>query len=310
MNKLCWISLSGLLFFVFLSACEQPPVVTVRSLEDLDQLTVGVPRGTTHEMYVMQHTHAVLKSYDATTEVVQALCSGKVDAAVTNRPVGNKAVRECSCLYLSELDMGKDSVGIAICKGDSLLRDSINKVISDLKEAGILEEMEKRWLSFTGACDQPGCDAVDVSRSDSPKGRSASDDGERLYPAGGIELSAGSASYLPPGIDPSAAGHPLRVAISATREPFCFRNASGNLCGYDVELACRIASRLQRPLKFRDMNFSALIAALLSGKADVVISLLNITPERLQAVDFSLSYYESGRVLILRKKEKPFSCSL
>lgn len=295
MNKLFLINLGGLLFCLFLGACKQPPAVTVHSLKDLDGVTVGVPRGTTHEVYVLQHTHAILKSYDETTGAVQALCDGKVSAAVTNRAVANKAVQECSCLYLSDLDMGKDPVGIAIGKGDSLLRDTINEVLRDLKEAGILEEMEKRWLSFSGPYPPEGIEASV---------------GSELYPPDGIDLSASSAYYPPTEIDPFAFGKPLCVAVSATREPFCFRNASGNLCGYDVELACRIAARLNRPLKFRNMKFSALIAALLSGKADVVISLLNITPERSQAVDFTLPYYESDRVLILRKKEKSFACCL
>lgn len=259
MNKLLYIGIGGFLFCVLLCSCLRTSPVTVDSLDDLDGLNVGVPRGTTHELYVIRHTRAVLKSYDETTDAVQALCDQKVCAAVTNRAVGNIVVRENPSLYLSALDLGKDPVGIAIGRGDSLLRDSINIVISDLKETGVLRDMENRWLSF-------------------------------------------SKPYQPVEIEMSGEGAPLRVAIAAAREPFCFQNDSGQLCGYDVELAYRIAARLHRPLKFMNMKFSALIAALLSGKADVVISLLDVTPERLQVVDFTQPYYESDRILILHKK--------
>lgn len=259
MNKLLYIGIGGLFFSLLLCSCLRAPVVTVDRLEDLDGVPVGVPRGTTHELYVIRHTKAVLKSYDETTDAVQALCEKKVCAAVTNRAVGSVTVKENPSLYLNPLDLGKDPVGIAVGRSDSLLRDSINVVISDLKERGVLKEMEKRWLSF-------------------------------------------SESYQPVEIEVEGRGAPLRVAVAATREPFCFQDDSGRLCGYDVELAHRIAARLHRPLKFVNMKFSALIAALLSGKADVVISLLDITPERLQVVDFTQPYYESDRVLILRKK--------
>lgn len=259
MNKLLYTGIRGLFFSLLLCSCLRAPRVTVNSLDDLEGVAVGVPRGTTHELYVIQHTKAILKSYDETTDAVQALCDEKVSAAVTNRAVGSVAVRENASLCLSRLDLGKDPVGIAVGRGDSLLRDSINVVISDLKAAGVLKDMEKRWLSFSGP-------------------------------------------YRPVEINVPAEGAPLRVAVAATREPFCFQDAWGHLRGYDVELAYRIAARLHRPIQFVNMKFSALIAALLSGKADVVISLLDITPERLQAVDFTQPYYESDRILILHKK--------
>lgn len=259
MNKLLYTGIGGLFFSLLLCSCLRAPRVTVHSLDDLEGVAVGVPRGTTHELYVIQHTKAVLKSYDETTDAVQALCDEKVSGVVTNRAVGSVAVRKNASLCLSPLDLGKDPVGIAIGRGDSLLRDSMNAVISHLKASGVLKDMEKRWLSFAGP-------------------------------------------YRPVEIKGPAEGVPLRVAVAATREPFCFQDASGRLCGYDIELAYRIAACLHRPVKFLHMRFPALIAALLSGKADVVISLLDITPERLQAVDFTQPYYESDRILILRKK--------
>jgi len=50
------------------------------------------------------------------------------------------------------------------------------------------------------------------------------------------------------------------------------------------------------------MNFSALIAALQSGKIDVIISLITTTPEREKAVDFTQEYYSAGQV-VLKKKD-------
>lgn len=113
-------------------------------------------------------------------------------------------------------------------------------------------------------------------------------------------LSAPDA-YPPISIGLPTDGEPLRIAVSASREPFCFKDKDGNLCGFDVELAYRIAERLKRPLQFKDMVFSTLVASLQAGRADVIISLMNYTPDRAQIVDFSIPYFESERVM-LRKK--------
>ena len=113
-------------------------------------------------------------------------------------------------------------------------------------------------------------------------------------------LSAPEA-YFPLAIDYPAEGTPLRVAVSANREPFCFKDASGTICGFDAELAGRIARSLNRPLVFVDMNFSALVTSLQAGRVDAIISLMNFTPERERVVDFTVPYFESERVMLQKK---------
>lgn len=107
--------------------------------------------------------------------------------------------------------------------------------------------------------------------------------------------------YQPVYVEIPRKGTPLRIAVSASREPFCFKDETGNICGFDAELAYRIANRLNRPLQFQDMKFSTLITALQTGKADVIISLMDYTPERAKVVDFSIPYYESFRTLLQKK---------
>lgn len=95
-------------------------------------------------------------------------------------------------------------------------------------------------------------------------------------------------------------GTPIRVAVDATREPFCFKDASGRVSGLDGELARRIAVKLGRPIEFSDAKFSALIPALQSGKADVIISMMSITEERKKSVNFTIPYYKQKVVMIVR----------
>lgn len=95
-------------------------------------------------------------------------------------------------------------------------------------------------------------------------------------------------------------GKPLRVAVDATREPFCFKDASGQVCGLDGELARRIAIKLGRPVEFYDAKFAALIPALQSGKADVIISMMSVTEERKKSVNFTIPYYKQKVVMLVR----------
>lgn len=109
--------------------------------------------------------------------------------------------------------------------------------------------------------------------------------------------------YQPATLTVPRAGTPIRVAVDATREPFCFKDASGQVSGLDGELARRIAIKLGRPIEFYDAKFAALIPALQSGKADIIISMMSVTEERKKSVNFTVPYYKQ-RVVMLARAQK------
>jgi polar amino acid transport system substrate-binding protein len=96
-------------------------------------------------------------------------------------------------------------------------------------------------------------------------------------------------------------GSVLTIGTSATSEPFCFINGKNEVSGLDGELARIISMKLGRPIVFKDMTFSALIPALLSGKVDIIISGMTATEERSKSVDFTASYYQESQVVIVKK---------
>ena len=105
-----------------------------------------------------------------------------------------------------------------------------------------------------------------------------------------------NSDYPPVNIPAIKQGTPLRVGTAANREPMCFIS-NGKIAGLDAELIERIAYALGRPVEYSDMKFSALIAALESGRVDVIISNYSITQERLKRVNFSESYYTNPQIL-------------
>lgn len=107
--------------------------------------------------------------------------------------------------------------------------------------------------------------------------------------------------YEDPDIPLPTQGKPLRIGVSATREPFSFVDKNGRVTGHDGELARRVAAKLHRPIEFSDMKFLALIPALQSGKVDLIITGMTGTAERKKFIDFSDPYFESSQVLLVRK---------
>lgn len=100
-------------------------------------------------------------------------------------------------------------------------------------------------------------------------------------------------------IEPAATGEPLRIGVSATREPITFVR-DGKVSGHDGELARRIGKALGRPVEFLDMKFLALIPALESGKIDAIVTGMNATDERRKRVAFSQPYLENPQVLLVK----------
>ncbi len=96
----------------------------------------------------------------------------------------------------------------------------------------------------------------------------------------------------------------LTVAIAANREPMCFVK-DNQYEGLDCELIERIAYELGMQVKYTDMQFSALIPALQSGKADVIISNMTPTEERKKNVNFTEEYFQNPQVLVAKKEATP-----
>ncbi len=93
----------------------------------------------------------------------------------------------------------------------------------------------------------------------------------------------------------------LVVGISDGTLPFAAVK-DNRLIGFDIELAERFAAHLGRKIRFSQMEFGSLIAAVSTGKVDMIISAIFITDERKLSINFSDSYYEEGtRVFALKK---------
>ena len=95
----------------------------------------------------------------------------------------------------------------------------------------------------------------------------------------------------------------LRVGTESSFPPFVFRDDSGGLEGFEIDLAKAVASELDREVIFIDMAFDALLPALSAGRIDMIAAGLSITPERLKRAYFSKPYFFSRDAVVVRKGE-------
>lgn len=105
-----------------------------------------------------------------------------------------------------------------------------------------------------------------------------------------------------PDLPSPATNGTLTVGISSGGFPFSAVQ-DNDLAGFDVELARRFGASIGKKVRFADQEFSGLIAALVSGKIDVIIADMYDTPERRKQIDFSDPYFEQDNVAFTVKSK-------
>lgn len=78
----------------------------------------------------------------------------------------------------------------------------------------------------------------------------------------------------------------LRIAVELT-PPWAMRDGAGELTGFEVDLARRLAADLGVTPRFLEMPFAGLLPALGAGEADIAAAGISITAERAREVLFS-----------------------
>lgn len=73
------------------------------------------------------------------------------------------------------------------------------------------------------------------------------------------------------------------------------------IVGIDVDMMHAICDKLNMELKVENMEFDSIIAAVDSGKADVGVAGISVTPEREKNVSFTSGYATTTQVIITRK---------
>jgi polar amino acid transport system substrate-binding protein len=94
----------------------------------------------------------------------------------------------------------------------------------------------------------------------------------------------------------------IRVGMS-TFVPWAMKDKKGNLVGFEIDVAKKLAEDMGVKVEFVPTSWSGIIPALLTGKFDVIIGGMGITPKRNLKVNFTNPYDYTGMSIVAHKKK-------
>lgn len=95
----------------------------------------------------------------------------------------------------------------------------------------------------------------------------------------------------------------LRVGVDDSYPPMEYKDDSGNLVGFDVDMTKEIAKRLGKKAEFVSTQFDGLFQALNTGKYDTIISAMSMTDEREQTFEFTRPYIANAQMIVVKPKD-------
>jgi polar amino acid transport system substrate-binding protein len=94
------------------------------------------------------------------------------------------------------------------------------------------------------------------------------------------------------------------VGANVGNVPWEFQDAKGQIVGFEIDLVSEAARRSGHTVKIENIPFNGLFAAVASGRIQIAISSITITPKRLETLAFSQPYYDSDQSLSVLKASR------
>jgi len=93
----------------------------------------------------------------------------------------------------------------------------------------------------------------------------------------------------------------LQVCMEPGYMPFEMKDKKGRIIGYDVDMAKRMAKDMGVKLKLLPTAWDGIIAALVTGKCDIIMSGMTITQQRNLKINFADPYVVVGQTILMKK---------
>ena len=93
----------------------------------------------------------------------------------------------------------------------------------------------------------------------------------------------------------------IRIATEGAYPPWNFVDGSGNLVGFEIDLAKDLCTRMNVACEVVPQKWRGIIKGLNGGKYDAIMAAMSITEDRKKRVTFSRNYAGTPNVFIMRK---------
>ena len=99
----------------------------------------------------------------------------------------------------------------------------------------------------------------------------------------------------------AAAADKIRIGTEGAYPPFNQIDASGNVIGFDVDIAKALCEKMQSDCVIVTQDWDGIIPGLLAKKYDAIVASMSITDERKKAVAFTDPYYSNSLRFVAKK---------
>ena len=94
------------------------------------------------------------------------------------------------------------------------------------------------------------------------------------------------------------------VGANIGNVPWEFQDASGKFVGFEIDMVNEIAKRMGKTVEVVNIPFNGLFSAVQSGRVQIAVSSITITPKRLESVAFAQPYYDSDQSVVMLSTTK------
>ncbi|MFD1880489.1 transporter substrate-binding domain-containing protein [Paracoccus pacificus] len=119
---------------------------------------LGVQTATTHQSYADKHFAGIadIKVYQTQDEANQDLASGRIDYVQADilpmTDYVNTETGKACCRIVGQVEADKailgNGVGVGLRKGDTALKDKVNKAIADIRADGTYKTINDKYFTF------------------------------------------------------------------------------------------------------------------------------------------------------------------
>ena len=192
-------------------------------------------------------------------------CGKTNDATETTAASGS----DNKTTVLSE-DFGAENYAIGFRRGDDALAKKVSDILAEMTADGKAGEIAKKWFGS------------DVMLRDPEYPRELNE-----------EKGDASLQYI---LDKGE----LILGLDETFPPMGYRDANGDIIGFDIDLATEVCSRLGVKLKLQPINWDSKEMELNGKTIDCIWNGMSITDERINGMDLSTPYIANKQIIIVK----------
>lgn len=96
----------------------------------------------------------------------------------------------------------------------------------------------------------------------------------------------------------------LVLGFDDTFVPMGFKDESGEVVGFDIELAKAVGEKLNKTIKFQSIDWSMKESELSAGNIDLIWNGYSVNDERKEKVEFSKSYLNNRQIIVTLSNSK------